>query len=173
MTNKAFLAKLLELNACSEAVEWVGKKSFRTAWNECVRADWMLWLVCKMEIGTRAERIHAVCDCAATALKYVPIGEDRPRLAIEAARAYSDKPTPGNLEKLNAARAAWDAAGAAAWDAAWAAAAAAGAAGAAAWAAAGAAARAAAGVAWDAARAAAGAAAHKKMCVLIRGRIKP
>jgi len=115
MNNKAFLAKLLELNACSEAVEWVGKKSFRTAWNECVRADWMLWLVCKMEIGTRAERIHAVCDCAATALKYVPKGEDRPRLAIEAARLYADKPTPKNLKKLNAARAA---ARAAAWAAA-------------------------------------------------------
>jgi hypothetical protein len=89
-----------------------------------------------MEIGTRRERIHIICDCAATALKYVPKGEDRPRLAIEAARKYADKKTNANLEKLNAAgtaawaagtatravgaaaRAAWDAAGAAAWAAA-------------------------------------------------------
>lgn len=70
----------------------------------------MLWYICKMEIGTRQERIHIICDCAATALKYVPKGENRPRLAIEAARKYADEKTPENLEKLNAARAAAEAA---------------------------------------------------------------
>ena len=181
MNNVEFVAKLKELNACSEAVEFVGDKDFKTAWNKCVWADWMLWLICKMEIGTREERIHIICDCAATALKYVPKGEDRPRLAIEAARKYADERTPDNLEMLNTARAVAGAAGDAAWaaGAAWAAArAVAGAAGDAAWAAARAvagAARAAAGAAaraaGDAAWAAARDAAHKKMCKMIRNKI--
>ena len=106
MNNKDFVAKLKELSACPEAVEFVGDKDFKTAWKKCVRADWMLWLICKMEIGTRQERIHIICDCAATALKYVPKGENRPRLAIEAARKYADERTPANLERLNAAWAA-------------------------------------------------------------------
>ena len=159
MNNKDFLEKLKELLACNDAVAWVGTKDFKTAWNKCVRANWMLWLICKMEIGTREERIHIICDCAATSLKYVPKGEDRPQLAIEAARTYADFPTPENLEKLRAARDA-------AWAAAWAAA------GDAAWAAAGDAARdAARDAAGAAARDAAGDAAHKKMCKMIRNKI--
>ena len=176
MNNKDFVTKLKELSACSEAVEWAKKYStLQGAWKACERADHMLWYICKMEIGTRKERIHIICDCVATALKYVPKGEDRPRLAIKAARKYADKRTPENLERLNAA---WVATGAAAWAAAWVAArdatgaaaraAARAAAGAAAWAAAGAA-------AGDSARAAAGAAAraaaHKKMCKIIRKKI--
>jgi hypothetical protein len=32
--------------------------------------------------------VRAACDCARTALRYVPGGEDRPRLAIETAEAW-------------------------------------------------------------------------------------
>ena len=162
MNNKDLITKLKEINACSEAVEFCKDKDLKKAWKKCVRADWLLWFVCAMEIGTIRERIHVICDCAATALKYVPKGEDRPKKAIEAARAYADKPTVENLQLLNAAGdAAWDAA----WDAARAARAAAGDARDAR------AARAAAGdAAWDAARAA-GDAAHKKMCRIIRKKI--
>ena len=145
MTNIDFRKKLSELSACQDAIDWVDNRDFKTAWDDCERADWMLWLMCKMEIATKRERIHIICDCAATSLKYVPKGDDRPRLAIEAARNYADSPTDENLRLLTAA-------GAEARAAAWAAGDAAGAARAAAWAAAWDAAWAA---AWDAARAAA------------------
>ena len=118
MNHKDFVAKLKELEACQDAVDFVFKNKYtmKQAWDNCVRADWMLWLAYKMEIGTKQERTHATCDCAATALKYVPKGEDRPRLAIEAARAYADNPSEDSLSKLNAAGdAAWAAAGAAAY----------------------------------------------------------
>ena len=116
MSHKDFVKDLKVIGACSDAVEFVvkNKYSLKEVWNKCERADWMLWFACKKEMFTRAERIHAICDCAATALKYVPKGEDKPRLAIEAARTYADNPTLENLEKLNAAEAA-------AWAAAWAA----------------------------------------------------
>jgi len=113
-----FADKLRKLEACEDAIEWVGDKSFKEAWNTCERADWMLWYIAKAELGTKRERIHIVCDCAETSLKYVPEGEDGPRLAIEAARAYADNPTKTNLKKLIAAEsAAWYAANAA-WSAA-------------------------------------------------------
>ncbi len=171
MNNKDFIAKLQELDACGDAVKWVGDRDLKTAWEQCERVDWMLWLAYKLELGTRAERIHVTCDCAETALQYVSAGEERPRLAILAARKYADNPT----EENRAAAWAAGAAGAAARDAAWAAWDAAWAAGdaarAAAWAA-GAAARAAAGdAAWAAAGDAAWAAAHLHMCKIIRDKI--
>jgi hypothetical protein len=76
----------------------------------------MLWLLeHRPRLATKRQIVIIACDIAEMALKYVPAGENRPRLAIEAARAYIDKKI--TREQLNAARdAAW-AAGAAAWDA--------------------------------------------------------
>jgi len=173
MTNKQFIKKLKSLDACEDAVAWVGKKSLKTAWAKCERADWMLWLAFELELATYKERIHIVCDCAALSLKYVPKGEARPRLAIEAARKCADNPTQENKD------AASEAAEAAAWAAAWVAEAAARAA---VWAAE--AAWVAAEAAWVAAEAAARVArvaraaraaereTHKKMCKMIRSKIK-
>jgi hypothetical protein len=148
---------LTKLGACSESIEWVGDRTMQEAWDKCERADWMLWIMARgITQGDAQHRmlIGLACDCAATVLQYVPAGEDRPRLAIEAARRYADNPTEEH--RADAGDAAW-----AAWSA---------------WAAgdaAGVAARAAgyaAGVAWAAgdALAAARAAAHKSMCAHIR-----
>jgi hypothetical protein len=73
--------------ACPEAVDWVDDKDLKTAWNTCERADWMLWLAAKTGID-RKLLVLVACDCAETALKYVPDGEDRPRQAIETARKW-------------------------------------------------------------------------------------
>jgi hypothetical protein len=52
----------------------------------------MLWLVGKMAgkegWPTRKEIVLAACDCAETALKYVPKSEDRPRKCIETVREW-------------------------------------------------------------------------------------
>ncbi len=172
MNNKILLKKLKSLDACSEAVKWTDGYDLKTAWKKCKRADWMLWFIYKMEIGTKKERIHITCDCASLSLKYVPKGENRPREAIEAARRYADNPTEENRKAAGAATWAAGAAGAAAE-------AAAGAAAEATWAA-----EAAVGATWaaeaavgaaeaaGAAGAAAEAAAHKKMCCIIRKKIK-
>ena len=101
---------LTELGACAEAVKWAGRKTPKKAWETCKRGDWLLWIADKLNVG-RKLLVLAACACARTALKYVPAGEERPRLAIEAAERWADNPT----EKNKAA--AW-----AAGDAAWAAA---------------------------------------------------
>ena len=122
-----FREQLVEMDACAKAVEWVGEKTMAEAWATCERADWMLWLVTRID-GSYTPRLRlAACACARTSLKYVPAGEDRPRLAIECAERYARG--EATKDELAAARAAsWGAARAsagaaeAAWAAAWAAA---------------------------------------------------
>jgi hypothetical protein len=36
---------LKELNACREAVEWAGDKTWEEIYNTCHRGDWLLWLL--------------------------------------------------------------------------------------------------------------------------------
>ena len=55
--------RLEELNACSEAIEWVGDKSLKKAWRRCKRGDWMHWYYFK-EVGFTKELVKAKADCA-------------------------------------------------------------------------------------------------------------
>lgn len=42
--------KLLKMEACSEAIEWVGDRDLATAWRECVEGAWMWWLLQKIGV---------------------------------------------------------------------------------------------------------------------------
>src|SRR3990172_9331619 len=131
--------ELVKMDACAEAVEWARTQpSLARAWRVCPRGDWMLWLAEKRHVD-RKRLTWVACQCARTALRYVPDGEARPLRCIEVTEAWTRG--EATLDEVRAA-------GAAAW-AAGAAGAAAGAAGAAAGAAAWAA-RDAAGAARDA-----------------------
>jgi len=90
-----FAEKLKSINACSQAVEWVGRRGLRTAWRDCPRGDWMLWLATRVNVDRRLV-VRAACDCARLALQYVPFGEDRPRLVIEIAEAWCDGKVAAN-----------------------------------------------------------------------------
>lgn len=93
MNAKELSQLLVKLGACSEAVRLAEGKSLRQAWKGSQRADWMLWLCGKMAgkkgWPTRKQVILAACDCAETALKFVPKGEKRPAKAIKVARAWA------------------------------------------------------------------------------------
>ncbi len=82
-----FTEQLRDLEACPEAIEWVNNRSLCKCWQVVDRADWMLWLAAKVGVD-RKPLVLAACDCAEPALKYVPDGEERPRKAIETARAW-------------------------------------------------------------------------------------
>jgi len=84
---KTTQAILTELAACPEAVKWAGRKTHKKAWETCKRGEWLLWIAGKVDID-RKLLVLAACACARTALKYVPDGEDRPRIAIETAEAW-------------------------------------------------------------------------------------
>ena len=62
MNSEDLLVKLSELSAWWDAVKWTNGMDLKTAWNKCERADWLLWFICKTEIGTKRKRIHVICD---------------------------------------------------------------------------------------------------------------
>ena len=82
---------LRSLGACPEAREWAaGYSTLAEAWTACERADWLLWYAGRHDDVDRRLLVRAACACARTVLPYVPVGEDRPRLAIEMAERWCD-----------------------------------------------------------------------------------
>ena len=72
--------RLNAMHACSESLEWVGKRvSPRAAWMACPRGDWLLWVAEQLGVDHRL-LVLAACDCAAS------VGDDP---AIEAARGWA------------------------------------------------------------------------------------
>ena len=106
---------LSRLDACGKARTWAATQpDLQTAWTNCKRSDWMIWLLARTSLDQNDPRLRLMaCDFAEAALVYVPAGEDRPRRAIEVARAFAR----GEATREEMA-AAWAAARSAAWDAA-------------------------------------------------------
>ena len=118
--NESFKEYLIENKACSDAVKWVGDKTRGEAWEQCTRADWMMWLLAK-EMKTDEQHktiVSLACDFAESVLHLIPKGEERPRKALEATRAWIEGKA-SLVEVKDAADAAYaDAAYAAAYAAA-------------------------------------------------------
>jgi len=97
---KTFKDKLEEMNACPEAIDWVGDKTLKQAWDQCERGDWMMWL---------AKR------CAARLVEHL-MTHERSLKALDVADGFSKgKATEHNLKEAaaaayHAAYAAYDAA---------------------------------------------------------------
>jgi hypothetical protein len=86
LSKKEFLDILEEKKACSNAVKWVKEskaETFIDLWNECEQADWMLWILARMagkkEWPSKKTVVLCACDCAETALQFVPENENRPK----------------------------------------------------------------------------------------------
>ena len=122
------LADRLPSGACYSAKRWLtfsGHTDPQAAWDACPRGDWLIWLVCKWtDIGApgspeRRKLASCAADCAELLLAdWVAIypDDDRPQLAIAAARNGD----PADAAYAAAYAAAADAAYAAAADAAYA-----------------------------------------------------
>jgi len=78
----------------------------RDIWDASPRGDWLLDYA--QDAGAPWPAIvRAAAACVRPALRFVPEGEDRPRLAVEAAEAWVDKPTERNRRRAaKAAKAA-------------------------------------------------------------------
>ena len=115
-------------NACSEGASFaIQFKTMAEVWDNCPRADWMFWILARLNLAPKELR-YLACDFAERVL---PIYEKRnpnnraPRKAVEMARRYVDgKATLKQVQEARraAAYAAADAAYAAAAAAAYAAA---------------------------------------------------
>jgi hypothetical protein len=86
---QSLLAFARDRGACAEARDWLATQTDpRVAWEMCERLDWMIWYARRRNVA-RKVLVRIACDCARTALRFVPEGEDRPRLAIEAAERWT------------------------------------------------------------------------------------
>jgi len=112
--------RLYKLDACREAKDWAAKQSSpQQAWDDCHRADWMLWLLQRTQPECKQKYVAIACELARTVLPLVIEGELRPLRAIEEAEKYVSEQTRVNAAASNSA-----AANAYASDSAWASAAA-------------------------------------------------
>ena len=73
---KTHIEILKGLGACSEAVCWAGTQPDMAAvWDNCERADWMLWLAAKAagapHSQARKKLVGCASECAATAIQCV------------------------------------------------------------------------------------------------------
>lgn len=121
LTISEFLAGL---GACCEARQWAEQfRDPQTAWNECKRGDWMLWLLGRMSgppgSDSRKAVVFVACQCARLTLSHFEARypeDKRPRAAIETAEHHClHKATLKEVRAAsNAANAAANAANAAA-----------------------------------------------------------
>jgi len=98
--NNVELVKFLEIRLhWDDVIIWLGDRDSTQMWADCERPD-VLLMYAAAHVSTQ-ELVSAACDCAETALRYVPQGEDRPRVAIEAARRWTRG--EANMESVCAA----------------------------------------------------------------------
>ena len=118
------IRKLKALNACSDAIEYLQTQpDYQTAWQNCERGDWQLWLLQKkLDLEDEAQlRLLTLAKARCAKLVVHLMQDRRSRKAVEVAEAFGN----GNASRPELADAAADAADTAAYaadDAAYAAA---------------------------------------------------
>ncbi len=84
-------------DACGEAREWVkGQKTLAEAWENCERADWLIWAAEREKAITKPQAVKLACMFARDVLPLYEARypqDTRPRQAIEAAEAWIANPT--------------------------------------------------------------------------------
>jgi len=101
--------KIEELNACDDAVKWLQEQeSYEQAWQDCVRGDWMLWLLDKKAgpVESQSSKDLALCRCevAELSLPYAGKNKDVCEKTYQAIRNYhAGKLTVEELRSVAAA----------------------------------------------------------------------
>ena len=111
MKSKIMKTEIEKFNPCKGAIKFRNQyPDFKTAWNNCSRGDWMLWLASRLNVNDRI-LTKAKALCAKTVIHLME--DDRSKKAIEEAIKYGNNEI--SRDKLNktavaAAYAAYDAA---------------------------------------------------------------
>lgn len=87
-----FKEKLVELDACSEAIEWVNGKGFKSACKTCDRGDWMLWYIShnKKELGLEDMRLITKAKAKCALLVKHLMKDERSIKALEVAVKFGE-----------------------------------------------------------------------------------
>ena len=104
---------LMKLNACPEAMEWVGNKSWEECYATCHIGDWLLWLFKRTNPDDLRLLTLAKGHCANTVRHLMK--DERSLKAVDAAIAFGEGKI--SREELNTSAAAASAAAAAAYTA--------------------------------------------------------
>jgi hypothetical protein len=105
--------KLIELDACAEALEWAGDKTWEEIYNTCHRGDWLLWLFAKTNPNDFRLLTLAKAHCANTVRHLMT--DERSTNAVDVAIAFGEG--RATIEEFNSAYVAATAAYHAAYDA--------------------------------------------------------
>jgi hypothetical protein len=102
---------LREKDACEDGYKWavpVLKKGMPLSRfvKKFSRADWLVWTLDKAGLLTHQQNVLLACMYARSVLHLFPDGEERPRLAIEAAEAWAKNPSDTAWAAASAASAA-------------------------------------------------------------------
>jgi len=100
---------LIKLNACDEAIEWAGNKSWKEIYNTCHRGEWLLWLFKRTNPNDLQLLTLAKGHCANTVRHLMK--DERSIKAVDAAIAFGE----GRISRDELDDAAYYAAYAAAW----------------------------------------------------------
>ena len=94
---------LMKLNACPEAMEWAGDKSWEEIYNTCHRGDWLLWLFKRTNPDDLQLLTLAKGHCANTVRHLMK--DERSLKAIDSAIAFGEGKI--SREELNTSAAAY------------------------------------------------------------------
>lgn len=95
---------LKKINACEDAVQWVGDRNLQEAWGNCERGDWMLWLMQRAELCDLRKLTLAKAKCA-NLVRHL-MKDKRSLKALNTAFAFAEgKATKGELAAAAAAAA--------------------------------------------------------------------
>ncbi len=83
-----FKDELEKLDACSDAVGWVGNMDLSESWQKCERGDWMLWYLKKTEVVDLRKLTLIKVECAVL-VKHL-MTDDRSLKALEVARSFAE-----------------------------------------------------------------------------------
>jgi len=67
-------------------------ETMNEVWQACLRPDWLFWILEKHSPLEKEQSVRLSIAFAESCLCNVPKGEDRPRLAVEAAKAWLANP---------------------------------------------------------------------------------
>lgn len=98
---------LIKLNACTDALDWAGNKTWKEIYNTCHRGDWLLWLFQKTNPNNLRELTLAKGHCANTVVHLM--NDKRSVNAVEVAIKFGEgKASKKELDYASHAAAAVD-----------------------------------------------------------------
>jgi len=117
MNTIEFCSKYSPNEMCVEGREFaLSHETMSQVWDACEKPAWLFWMLEKCKPLEKEQSVRLSIAFAEKCLVNIPEGENRPKIAIEAARAWIENPCE---ETRSAASAAESAAESAAWSAAW------------------------------------------------------